>query len=123
MHIEAIRTLARRILYIVLLGALPLTSMTPTAKAQSKTARIGILAPNEASWQSPCISDFVPSLAKHGWTEGKNRFIEIRYAHGEDLSFTESAEELVKLKVDAISPTQPRPDGPHSLRHRRFLSS
>ena len=102
MYIKPIGILAHRFICMVLIFALPLTCLTPSASAQTKTARIGVLVLDEAPWKLPNISIFGPKLAEHGWKEGKNLFIEVRYARGKELSYTESAEELVKLKVDAI---------------------
>ena len=74
--------------------------------AQAKTARIGVLYtqmpfkdnPQQWDWQEP----FQHTLAEHGWIEGKNVLFEYRSSRGNPPQFTESAAELVGLKVDVI---------------------
>lgn len=77
-------------------------SLIPEVHAQQKTVRIGFLALNEAYWNLPDVQSFIPELARLGWVQGKNLAVEVRYAHGNDQSYAESARELVQLKVDII---------------------
>ncbi|MFN0314267.1 MAG: ABC transporter substrate-binding protein [Burkholderiales bacterium] len=79
-----------------------LASFTQPGWTQTRTARVGVLALSEATVKLPQMMVFLPTLAQHGWVEGKNLIVEYRYARGEDLTYTESVDELIRLKVDVI---------------------
>jgi hypothetical protein len=76
------------------------------AWAQTKLARVGILAHNlelagepGKNWWEP----FRRKLADRGWIEGKNVAFEFRKPSVESPQFTDAAAELVALNVDVIS--------------------
>jgi putative ABC transport system substrate-binding protein len=77
------------------------TSWPLAAHAQQtlKAARIGYLA-----FRSPMSADdsFFQGLRNFGWIEGQNILIERRFAAGNTDQLTNSAAELVRLKVDVI---------------------
>ena len=50
----------------------------------------------------PLWEAFRQGLREHGWVEGKNLFIEYRWAEGKFELFPELAAELVRLNVDLI---------------------
>lgn len=74
------------------------------AQQAEKVPRIGILAPGSSALPtSPAYHDsFRQGLRDLGYIEGKNIFIEIRYAEGKQDRLSDIATELVKLKVDVI---------------------
>ena len=69
------------------------------AQQTLKAARIGYLA-----FRSPMSADgsFFQGLRNFGWIEGENILIERRFAAGNTDQLTDSAAELVRLKVDVI---------------------
>ena len=63
----------------------------------------GILAPGSSAFPTLAYHDsFRQGLRELGYIEGKNIFIEIRYAEGKRDRLSDIATELVKLKVDLI---------------------
>ena len=70
------------------------------AHAQKETTRrIGVLylgAPNAN------LDAFIQGLRDLGYVDGKNIFVEYRFAEGKEARLPELATELVRLKVDAI---------------------
>ncbi|HEX2521487.1 MAG TPA: ABC transporter substrate-binding protein, partial [Terriglobia bacterium] len=82
-----------------------LLALSDPAKAQQagKVPRIGILAPDSSAFPASARYDsFRQGLRELGYIEGKNIFIEIRYAEGKQDQLSDIATELVKLKVDVI---------------------
>jgi len=85
------------------LPALILATIHLAAAQQAKISRIGILAPGSSAFPAPARYDaFRQGLRDLGYIEGKNIFIEIRYAEGKQDQLSKFAIELVKLKVDVI---------------------
>ena len=78
--------------------------LSAEAQQAGKVPRIGILAPGSSALPtSPAYHDsFRQGLRDLGYIEGKNIFIEIRYAEGKQDRLSDIATELVKLKVDVI---------------------
>jgi len=76
--------------------------ITGSARAQQpkKIPRIGILF--IGSRDQPHLEAFKQGLRERGYTEGKNIFLEYRYAEGKEDRLPELAAELVQLKVDVI---------------------
>ena len=69
----------------------------------TKIPRIGILSPGSSAFPASAYYDsFRQGLRELGYIEGKNIFIEIRYAEGKQDRLSDIATELVKLKVDVI---------------------
>jgi putative ABC transport system substrate-binding protein len=64
--------------------------------------RIGILIGSSASSFSARVETFRQRLRELGYVEGKNIFIEYRYAEGKLERLPDLAAELVRLKVDVI---------------------
>lgn len=69
------------------------------AQTPPKTARIGYLTPTA---QTQREGVFRAELARLGWIEGKNLAIEYRNARGSFEKLPALAEDLVRLRVDAI---------------------
>src|SRR5262245_19818888 len=73
------------------------------AQQAGKVPRIGILAPGSSAFpKSARYDSFRQGLRELGYIEGKNIFIEIRYAEGKQDQLSDFATELVKLKVNVI---------------------
>jgi len=85
--------------------AMALVPLAAGAQAQASVARIGFLsffpAPTSAN-PDPNEAGFRQGLREGGYVEGQNVVIERRYADGNAALLAASAEELVRLKVDAI---------------------
>ena len=72
------------------------------AQQPARIPRIGILATSSASFYSARVEAFRQRLRELGYIEGKNIFIEYRYAEGKLERLPDLAAELVRLKVDVI---------------------
>src|SRR5262245_42339058 len=81
-----------------------LLALCSSAEAQQPEAipRLGILIPSSASLLSARVEAFRQRLRELGYVEGKNIFIEYRYAEGKPERVPDLAAELVRLKVDVI---------------------
>jgi putative ABC transport system substrate-binding protein len=85
------------------LAALFLTTASlAQAQQPARIHRIGILAAPSASFFSARVEAFRQRLRELGYVEGKNLFIEYRYAEGKPERLPDLAAELVRLKVDVI---------------------
>jgi ABC-type uncharacterized transport system substrate-binding protein len=72
------------------------------AQQPKKVPRIGFLSTTSPSTISARIEAFRQGLRELGYVEGKNIFIEWRFAEGKADRLRELATELVRLKVDVI---------------------
>jgi putative ABC transport system substrate-binding protein len=90
-----------------------LLGLSSSAQAQPTTIpRIGFLIASSPSAIAPRMDAFQEGLHELGYVEGKNVFIERRYADGKSDHLPALAAELVGLKVDVIvssGPTATRP--------------
>ena len=77
------------------------------AQQPARIHRIGILSPASGSFLSARVEAFRQRLRQLGYVEGKNIFIEYRYAEGKGERLPDLAAELVRLKVDIIVTTSP----------------
>jgi putative ABC transport system substrate-binding protein len=86
-----------------------LFALCQSAEAQqpARIPRIGILIPTSGSFLSARVEAFRQRLREHGYVEGKNIFIEYRYAEGKPERVPDLAAELVRLKVDIIVTVSP----------------
>jgi len=97
----------------LLLGAAMLFALCSSAHAQQSTRipRIGFLSAVSRSAISARVEAFRQGLRELGYVEGKNIFIEWRFAEGKSDRLPSLAAELVRLKVDVIvaeAPTSTR---------------
>jgi putative ABC transport system substrate-binding protein len=69
-----------------------------TAQQLTRVPRIGVLV----SADSPRVEAFRHGLREQGYTDGRNVFIEYRYASARSESLDVLARELIHLKVDVI---------------------
>src|SRR5262247_2963707 len=88
---------------ILLIGVV----QTVGAQQPKKIPRIGLLFTNFPSTNVAREEAFRQGLRDLGYVEGKNIFIEYRYAEGKQDRFPGLAAELVRLKVDVIVSTGP----------------
>ena len=82
--------------------ALMMCGARAAAQQPARIPRIGILIPTSESNLSARIETFRQGLRELGYVEGKNIFIEYRYADGKLERLPDLADELVRLKVDVI---------------------
>ncbi|HEX7296633.1 MAG TPA: ABC transporter substrate-binding protein [Pyrinomonadaceae bacterium] len=77
--------------------------LSAEAQQTGNVPRIGILVPGSSALPTSARHDsFRQGLRELGYIEGKNIFVEIRYAEGNQDRLSDIATELVKLKVDVI---------------------
>jgi putative ABC transport system substrate-binding protein len=77
------------------------------AQQPARIPQIGILIPSSASFLSARVEAFRQRLRELGYVEGKNIFIEYRYAEGKSERLPDLAAELVRLRVDVIVTVSP----------------
>jgi putative ABC transport system substrate-binding protein len=93
----------KKIFRLALIAFLLALSVPADAQQAGKVPRIGILAPGSSAFPTSAYHDsFRQGLRELGYIEGKNIFIEIRYAEGKQDRLSYIATELIKLKVDVI---------------------
>jgi len=98
-----LRDMNKKIFRLALIAFLLALSVPADAQQAGKVPRIGILAPGSSTFPTSAYHDsFRQGLRELGYIEGKNIFIEIRYAEGKQDRLSDIATELVKLKVDVI---------------------
>jgi len=92
------------------MGAM-LLALCVAAEAQqpTKVPRIGFLASLSASVISERIEAFHQGLRERGYVDGRNIFIESRYAEGKLDRLPALAAELVRLKVEILVSAGPLP--------------
>ena len=86
----------------ILITILLTTAIAAQAQQPTKVPRIGYLTVPSASAQAPRLGAFREGLRDLGYVEGKNIFIEYRFAEGNLGRVPMLAGELVNLKVDVI---------------------
>src|SRR5690242_3831431 len=91
-----------KILFYLLTTASFITVPSGHAQQAKKVPRIGYLTVPSASAQAPRLGAFREGLRDLGYVEGKNIFIEYRFAEGNLGRVSTFAGELVNLKVDVI---------------------
>ena len=84
---------------LALLGA----SLVVNAQQSAKIFRIGVLETTSAALSAPNLAAFKQGLQELGYIEGRNLFLEYRFAEGRAERFPEFAAELVRLRVDLIA--------------------
>jgi putative ABC transport system substrate-binding protein len=88
-------------------SALAVAPLTIGAQPTGKVYRIGYLSIGSTSMYTRPLEAFREGLRELGWVEGRNVYIEYRFAEGHADRLPALADELVGLKVDIIvaSPT------------------
>jgi putative tryptophan/tyrosine transport system substrate-binding protein len=89
--------------FLVGAGAVLLAApLAVEAQGPGKSPRVGFLGPRTRADAAPYLEPFLLGLRELGWVEGKNIFIEYRWAEGRSERLPDLAAELVGLKVDVI---------------------
>ena len=94
---------------ILFAGALLALAVTGEAQQAKKVPRIGYLSFGTASGSPYRTEAFRQGLRELGYLEGKNIFIDYRYADGKLDRLSALAAELVRLRVDVIVTLGPAP--------------
>ena len=84
-----------------LLAAVALAT-APSARPQERPRRIGCLFGGSSGTHNDALDAFRRGLAEHGWTEGRNVTIELRFAEGRIERVPTLAAELVASRPDVI---------------------
>ena len=88
---------------LIALGAGALVPIASFSQQQStKIPRIGFLGPTTAAGVASRLEAFRAGLRELGYAEGKNIFIDYRWAEGDYNRLPALAAELVQLGVDVI---------------------
>lgn len=85
----------RRLLALLLCAPLP-------SFAQAKPRRVGWLTAGSPKSHARVLEAFRDGLRQHGWVEGRNVTLELRWAQGDLERLPALAEELVRLKPEVI---------------------
>jgi len=88
--------------FVLVLGASWIAASPASFAQQRKMPRVGLLASETLSDETPRIDALRAGLREYGYIEGNNIAIEIRTADGRYERLPELAAELVRLKVDLI---------------------
>ena len=94
----------RREFMALLGGAAAGWPLAARAQQQPRTRVIGVLWPGSTPPVSPRMESFRQGLREAGMIEGADFRIELRYATGGLEQLSELVAELVRMKVDVISP-------------------
>ena len=87
------------ILFVVLPLAVAVIAEAQQAK---KVPRIGFLAAATPATAADLVEAFKQGLREHGYVEGQNVVLELRFGEGKAEQFPVLAAELVRLKVNVI---------------------
>src|SRR5215471_12231688 len=96
------RVILTAVLAIVVVTALLLPAWSQRA---DRPRRVGVLFPglsSDPAKRPPVLQALVDGLREHGWEEGRNVALEVRYADLDPARLLELAAELGALKVDVI---------------------
>jgi ABC-type uncharacterized transport system substrate-binding protein len=84
---------------IALFGGAPVVCLAVGLRAQpAKTFRLGILV----NTRNASVDELLKGLRNHGYVEGQNLGVELRFSGGAGERWPQLARELAALKVDAI---------------------
>ena len=84
---------------IALLGGASVVCLAVGVRAQPvKTFRLGILV----NTRNASVDELLKRLRDHGYVEGQNLVVELRFSEGAGERWPQLAKELAALKVDAI---------------------
>ena len=84
---------------IALFGGAPVVCLVVGVRAQpAKTFHLGILV----NTRNASVDELLKGLRDHGYVEGQNLVVELRFSEGAGERWPQLAKELAALKVDAI---------------------
>ena len=92
----------RKLLIALGVGALTAPLASFAQQQPPKVARIGFLGPTSASTSASRVEALRAGLRDLGYVEGRNIFVDFRWAEGDYGRLPGLAAELVQLKVDVI---------------------
>src|SRR5262245_46866881 len=96
----------KRVFLTAVLAMVFVTALLLPAWSQrsDRQRRVGVLFSGLSSDPAtrPVLQALVDGLREHGWDDGRNVFLEVRYAGPDPARFVELAAELGALKVDVI---------------------
>jgi putative ABC transport system substrate-binding protein len=87
---------------LILIAVLFALCSSAEAQQTTKIPRIGFLAAATPATAAHLLEAFKQGLHEHGYVEGKNTVLELRFGEGKAEQFPILAAELVRLKVDVI---------------------
>jgi ABC-type uncharacterized transport system substrate-binding protein len=90
------------LLSILVVVAQLAVGVTAQAQQGKKIPRIGVLAAATPATAADLVEAFKQGLREHGYVEGQNVVLELRFGEGKAEKFPVLAAELVRLKVDVI---------------------
>jgi len=90
------------VLSIVFVVILLAVAVIAEAQQSTKIPRIGFLAAATPATAAHLVEAFKQGLREHGYVEGQNVVLELRFGEGKAEQFPVLAAELVRLKVDVI---------------------
>ena len=98
------RGIGRRSFLAFVGGAAAAWSLAARAQQSERMRRVGVLVATAADDQESMArhTAFLQGLQEHGWTDGRNVRIEVRWAAGDPERARKYAAELVALAPDAI---------------------
>jgi len=91
-----------RVLSILFVAVLLAVAVIAEAQQSTKIPRIGFLAAATPATAAHLVEAFKQGLRQHGYVEGQNVVLELRFGEGKPEQFPVLAAELVRLKVDVI---------------------
>jgi putative tryptophan/tyrosine transport system substrate-binding protein len=74
----------------------------PPRTAPKRAARVGFLTPASPQAAAPNLEAFREGMRAHGFEEGQDYVLEVRYAEGSDKRLPDLAAELITLPVDVL---------------------
>src|SRR6266550_7116759 len=90
------------VLSIVFVVILLAVAVIAEAQQSTKIPRIGFLAAATPATAAHLVEAFKQGLRQHGYVEGQNVVLELRFGEGKAEQFPVLAAELVRLKVNII---------------------
>ncbi len=87
--------------FVIGIGAL-LTAQLGRAQVPGKVCRIGWLTGGSPKSHAELLEAFRNGLKEHGWVEGRNITLELRWAQGNLDRLPALAAELIRLQPDVI---------------------
>ena len=88
--------------FIVLLGSIAAYWPLQASAEPANVPRIGLLWPGPTAPVSPRMESFRRGLREHGYVDGRNVVIELRYAQNGPQQLPDLAADLARMKVDVI---------------------
>jgi ABC-type uncharacterized transport system substrate-binding protein len=94
----------RRIGLAIALVLSVVASLAVEAQQSGKVWRVGFLGAETASTNLHFLEAFRVGMREHGYVEGQNLTLEVRWAEGRSERFRDLAAELTRLNLDVIVP-------------------